>query len=121
MADNPLADRVRLVLADEDVAEKKMFGGTCFLLNGNMILGASPRGLMVRVGKENNTVALARPNASPMIHSGRPIDGFIVVANEGVSNPADLADWVGLGLAHVRTLPPKSAKPARKPRPRKSA
>ncbi len=31
---------------------KKMFGGVCFMLNGNMVAGTSKRGLLVRTGKE---------------------------------------------------------------------
>ena len=33
------------------VREVRMFGGLCFMLNGNMVAGASKRGLLVRVGK----------------------------------------------------------------------
>ena len=31
---------------------KKMFGGVCFMLNGNMVAGTSKRGLLVRIGKD---------------------------------------------------------------------
>jgi hypothetical protein len=30
---------------------KKMFGGVCFMLNGNMVAGTSKRGTLVRTGK----------------------------------------------------------------------
>lgn len=117
MADDDLVARVRHVLASEPVTEQRMFGGTCFLLNGNMIAGASPRGLMLRVGKENDQEALARPHALPMIMRDRPMGGFIRIASDGTESDSDLADWIGFALSYVRTLPPKAKDPRRK-RPR---
>jgi len=50
--DEDLADRMRAVLTGTGtVREVRMFGGLCFMLNGNMVAGTSRRGLLVRVGK----------------------------------------------------------------------
>ena len=71
--DEDLADRMRAVLAGTGVVrEVRMFGGLCFMLNGNMVAGTSRRGLLVRVGKDRYAQALARPGAKPMEMSGRP-------------------------------------------------
>ena len=105
-----LADRVRAALRDAGpVNEIKMFGGLCFTLNGNMVVGASHRGLLLRVGKERHAGALARPDARPMQMSGRPMDGYIVV-DPPPSDEAGLRDWIGVAVAFVRTLPPKPRK-----------
>ena len=49
--DEGLAQRVREALTDRaDLSEKKMFGGLCFLLGGNMCCGISGDDLMLRVG-----------------------------------------------------------------------
>ena len=51
MADDALAARIRRQLADrKQVSEKRMFGGVCFLLNGNMLCGTAKERLMFRPG-----------------------------------------------------------------------
>jgi hypothetical protein len=47
--------------------------------------------------------------------TGRPMEGFVAVDGKSLAGDADLQAWIDLALAFVRTLPPKSAKPA-KPR-----
>jgi hypothetical protein len=54
-----------------------MFGGLCFMLNGNMVAGTSNRGLLVCVGRDRHSDALARPGAKPMEMAGRPMAGYI--------------------------------------------
>lgn len=116
MAKTDLADRVRGALGTIEVTEQAMFGGICFMLNGNMLVGASPRGLLVRVGKDGNDAALARPHAKLMEQGGRSMAGYIVVANEGVAREKDLRAWLDMAVEHVRTLPAKQKKtPAKKP------
>jgi TfoX/Sxy family transcriptional regulator of competence genes len=86
-----------------------MFGGLCFMLNGNMVAGTSKRGLLVRVGKDQRPDALARPNAKPMEMGGRLMQGYIFVDPAPRDQPA-LQDWLELAVAFVRTLPPKLPK-----------
>ncbi|MGB5049152.1 MAG: TfoX/Sxy family protein [Caldilineaceae bacterium] len=103
-----LADRIRVVLAvHEAVEEKKMFGGLAFMWRGNMTVGITNEGLMVRVGKENNEKSLAYPHTRPMDFTGKPMKGFIYVAPEGVATDDDLRAWVGRGVAFSETLPAK--------------
>ena len=56
-----------------------MFGGTCFMLSGNMLVGTSKRGLLVRVGKDAHAAAVARPHATPMEMGGRAMEGYVFV------------------------------------------
>ena len=52
--DEGLAEILRGDLADlPGIAEKKMFGGMAFMLNGNMLCGVHQAGGMFRVGKAN--------------------------------------------------------------------
>ncbi len=46
-----LADRIRGTLVDDpNIVERKMFGGVCFMLNGNMLCGVTKSGdLMARM------------------------------------------------------------------------
>ena len=49
--DEGLAQRMREQLdARSDIVEKKMFGGVCFLLSGNMACGVHKDRMIVRVG-----------------------------------------------------------------------
>ena len=106
--DEALAARMRSALAGAgSLREVKMFGGVCFMLNGNMVAGASGRGLLVRVGKDRHTDALKRPGAKPMEMSGRPMEGYIVVDPPPKEGPA-LKEWLDLAVAFVKTLPPKN-------------
>ncbi len=106
--DEALAARVRDVLSDHiGVVEKKMFGGLAFIWRGNMTVGITQEGLMVRVGKENSDEALALPHTRVMDFTGRPMKGFIYVDTPGVECEADLRAWVDRGVAYAATLPEK--------------
>ena len=112
--DEDLAERMRVALAGSGaVREVKMFGGLCFMLNGNMVAGTSKRGLLVRVGKDQQSNALARPGAKRMEMTGRPMEGYVFV-DPPPSDDRLLQDWLALAVAFVKTLPPKL--PKSKPR-----
>jgi TfoX/Sxy family transcriptional regulator of competence genes len=108
---------LRRALAGSDVREIKMFGGTCFMLNGNMLAGTFRNGLLARVGAEAQSEALAQPGASIMEMRGRPMDGFVFVAPEALDSEA-VGAWVGRARTFVETLPakPQSAAKERKKR-----
>jgi TfoX/Sxy family transcriptional regulator of competence genes len=108
--DEDLAERMRVALAGTGaVREVRMFGGLCFMLNGNMVAGTSKRGLMVRIGKERQSDALARPHAKRMEMTGRPMEGYVFV-DPPPSDDRSLQDWLALAVAFVNTLPPKLPK-----------
>jgi TfoX/Sxy family transcriptional regulator of competence genes len=106
--DENLAERIRAVLAGTgSVREVRMFGGLCFMLNGNMVAGASKRGLLVRVGKDQHTRALARPDAKRMEMSGRPMEGYVFI-DPPPRDEQTLREWLDLAVAFVNTLPAKA-------------
>jgi TfoX/Sxy family transcriptional regulator of competence genes len=105
---DPMVARLRATLGNRAFTEQKMFGGTCFMLNGNMLVGTSKRGLLVRVGKDAHAAAVARPHASPMEMGGRSMEGYIRVAPEGTATDTDLSGWIERALAFVETLPSKA-------------
>jgi TfoX/Sxy family transcriptional regulator of competence genes len=105
-----LAERVRGVLAGTgSLREVRMFGGLCFMLNGNMVAGTSKRGLLVRVGKDQHARALMRPDARSMEMSGRPMQGYVLV-DPPPRDEQTLRDWIDLAVAFVNKLPPKPAR-----------
>ena len=106
--DEGLAHRVReLVERTPGIHEKKMFGGLCFLLDGNMACGINGDQLMVRVGPDAYQNALARPHAREMDFIGRSLKGFVYVAAEGLAEDTELQTWVDLGTGFAGSFPPK--------------
>ena len=109
-----LAAAVRAALAGAgDIREVKMFGGIGFMLNGNMVAAASKRGLLVRVGKEAQSEALAQPGTRPMVMRGRVMDGYVRRDPPAIDEAA-LQTLLRLAAAFVQTLPPKAAGTRRK-------
>ena len=108
-----LAGRVRTALAGRAFTEKRMFGGTAFMLDGKMIASASKRGLLVRVGKEGQAAALKDPQAKlAVMGPGRPTSGYVRVAEAGLTD-AELVRWLDNGIAVVRAIvTPGPATPA---------
>jgi TfoX/Sxy family transcriptional regulator of competence genes len=105
--DENLADRVRTILVPEPgYSERKMFGGLCFMLDGNMVCGIVRDDLMLRLSHELADDALRRPHVRPMDFTGRPMPSMVYVAPEGLRGRA-LRRWVEQAAAHARTLPPK--------------
>ncbi|MGH3013025.1 MAG: TfoX/Sxy family protein [Gaiellaceae bacterium] len=105
--DEELADRVRVLLADEaGLAERKMFGGLAFMINGNMACGIMREELMLRLGAEGADAALERPHVRPMDFTGRPMTGMVYVERAGLDD-VELRSWVTQATAFARSLPPK--------------
>jgi hypothetical protein len=105
---SPLVDRIRSALAGmSGVAEIRMFGGTCFTLNGNMLVGTmKDGGLLARVGETGEAEALARPGAARMNFTGREMKGFVIVAPD-VLDDAALKQWIAMASAYVAPMPAK--------------
>jgi hypothetical protein len=104
-----LATRMRTTLEKEPgIVEKKMFGGIGFLLHGNLACGVHKQSLMVRVGPDKQTDALARPAARQFSLTGKPMAGWVLVDEPGFSSDKDLNDWIELGLAFAGSLPAKT-------------
>jgi hypothetical protein len=70
--DEELDSRITGIVVDWGATTKKMFGGTCHLLNGNMLCGVNENRLIVRLGPEAGAAALEEPHAQPMDITGRP-------------------------------------------------
>jgi TfoX/Sxy family transcriptional regulator of competence genes len=104
-----LFGRIRGAIGDiGGISEVKMFGGVGFLLDGNLIAGASKRGLLLRLGKERYAEALLCPGATPMLMRGKEMPGYVYFDPAALDH-AVLKEWLHLAIAFVKTLPPKSA------------
>ncbi len=109
MAFDPiLGDRVRALVALRDgYSERKMFGGLCFMINGNMACGIVGDELMARLDPVAAESALAEPHVRPMDFTGKPIKGMLYIATQALESDSGLASWVEAGVDFAASLPPK--------------
>ncbi len=106
--DEALAQRIRAALTVvPGLTEKKMFGGTAFMVDGNMACGVTQNNLMVRMNPDATAAALARPNVRLFDMTGRPMKGWVIVEPAGVQAEDDLRHWITQGVAFAQSLPPK--------------
>lgn len=107
--DERLAERLRDLLADEEaITERQMFGGLAFLAHGHMSVAASRTGgLLVRIDPAESDAALARTHVTRMEMGGRTVDGWVLVAPDGLRTKRQLASWVERSLRFVKAFPPK--------------
>jgi TfoX N-terminal domain len=113
-----LAERLRAALKRHPgITEQNMFGGVCFLLHGNMLVGIWKDSLIARLGPEVGTAALSQPHVGPMDITGKPMKGWVIIAPAGLSTEADIKSWVTLAIQFVKGLEPKgSEKKADRPK-----
>lgn len=109
MALEDLSDRIRGLLPPRlPMTEKKMFGGRCFMLAGNMLVCPMKDGsLLVRVGKEGYEEALTLPGAEAMNMGTKTMTGFVQVSGDVLEDEDVLNEWIDRARRFVDTLPPK--------------
>ncbi len=106
--DLTLAERMRKQLGKrKSLAEKKMFGGLAFLLNGNMCCGVHSDEMIVRLDPSQTEQALRERHTRIFDLSGRPMKGWILVQAGGLKTEPALAKWVEIGVKYASSLPAK--------------
>ena len=107
-----LAQQIRTILAtelsprifEEEVEEKKMFGGLAFMIRGKMTVTVSSRSqelVMVRIGKEMEKQVLPKNGASVTLMKGRLYHGYIDLDGEAQK---ELSYWIKLALSYNQEL-----------------
>lgn len=106
--DAPLIERIRRILSSRGrVSERKMFGGACFMINGNMCVGTWKGSLIVRLDRKNHDETLAEPHTKPADMNGRVMRGWALVEPAGIESENDLTAWVDRAASFAESLPPK--------------
>ena len=107
--DEELAARIRaLVCREDDLEEKKMFGGLAFLIGGNMAIAASGQGgLLVRVDPAESARLVETTPAEEMVMRGRSMAGWLRLESADVAADDELSAWAARGVEFARTLPAK--------------
>lgn len=86
---------------------RKMFGGVCHLLNGNMLCGVYKDFLILRLGEQASEDTLKLSYARPFDITGKPMKGWVMMAEDGFKTDEQLKDWLHLAKRFVKKLPPK--------------
>lgn len=110
-ADHALVERIRpLFKRRQGYSEQKMFGGVCFMIQGNMCVGPWKGSLVVRLDKAKHDQTQQEPHVGPMDITGKVMQGWALVAPAGIATDEQLKHWVDRAVRYARTLPPKKAK-----------
>jgi len=86
---------------------KKMFGGICRLIKGNMFCGVYKDYLILRLGEETAEKALSLTHTKPFDITGKPMKGWVMVAQDGFKTDDVLKDWLNQAKGFAKSLPPK--------------
>jgi TfoX/Sxy family transcriptional regulator of competence genes len=105
-SDPRLVERVRSVLAGvPKVKERRMFGGTGFMVRGNLCVTARPSRIMCRIDPSTHDIAVTREGCRTVVMKGRAYKGYVHVDASAVETQAALRAWVKRALEFNRTLP----------------
>ena len=103
-----IESRIRKAISGwKNTDRKKMFGGVCHLLNGNMFCGVYKDFLILRLGEEKANEALALPYSKPFDITGRVMKGWVMMDRDGFRTDEDLNAWLNRAREFVNSLPPK--------------
>ncbi len=107
--DVELESRIDELLAAQDgLAKRKMFGGLCYTINGNMCCGIMGDRLMVRICPDEYDALLKRTFVEPAaFKNNKPMRGMVFVRPEGIRRNGSLSKWLAKGVAFAGSLPAK--------------
>jgi hypothetical protein len=92
----------------QGITSKVMFGGTCWLLHGNLVCGARHDGLLFRLGRGNEAWALKTEHIEPMHSGARIMHGWVRAQPEAYASDALREKLLAAALAYAGSLPRKS-------------
>jgi len=106
--DEGLHERIQEQLTGKiEFTFKKMFGGICYLINGNMLGGIINDELIVRAGKDKHEELLKEPHTRVFDITGKVMKGWVLVEPEGIETDEQLRLWLQKGIDFASELPAK--------------
>ena len=108
-----LAARVREILNagdTDDIVEKKMFGGLCFMVRGKMCVVVKSDSLLLRLDPDEFQKAVTEKTLDPMLRIGRTMTGFGYVSEDRLKTKGQLHHWIALALQCNEQSPPVKKK-----------
>ncbi|WP_405562715.1 TfoX/Sxy family protein [Polaribacter sp. Asnod6-C07] len=95
-----LADRIAQFFIDKKVSfnEKKMFGGTCFMINDKMCVGVMKDEIMARIHPDKYEESLKKEGCKEMNFTGITMKGYVFLSVDAYDLEVDLHYWLQLAL-----------------------
>ena len=104
--DANLDARIQDVVLSWGATRKMMFGGTGYMLNGNLLAGVHGDRLIVRLGAADGEAALEEPGVAPFDMTRRPMAGWVTVGQDQLGG-SGLLEWLTRARTFVASLPSK--------------
>jgi len=110
--DEKMAYQVRELIAKrtDNVVEKAMFGGLCFMVEDKMCIGVKKDNLMLRLDPEVYTEEIEKDGRKPMIHGGKVVMSYLFLDYDQIHTHSDLIHFVNLALDYNPHAPLSKAK-----------
>lgn len=89
-----------------------MMGGLTFMYNDKMCVGIIKDELMCRIAPEQHEEAIKKKGCRTMDFTHRPMQGYVLISEEGMRSEKDFDYWIGLSLEYN-----KYAKSSKKKKP----
>lgn len=111
MYNNLLVNRMReTLISQENLCEKKMFQGLCFMVNDKMCLCVRDNDLICRIDPEKVEMELENGNCRQMIHNGKAMKGYIFVDENGYRSSKNFERLISLCLEFNKIAKPSKKK-----------
>jgi TfoX/Sxy family transcriptional regulator of competence genes len=106
-----LEDKIEDIVHQWDsIEKKKMFGGICYLINGNMSFGLWKDYLIVRMGPDLAAEILSHKHVRVFDITGKPMKGWVMVERGSWNKRNELAGWLEIGRSFALSLQKKTPK-----------
>jgi hypothetical protein len=106
-----LEDKIEdITLSWDGLEKKKMFGGICYLINGNMSFGVWKDYLIVRMGPDLAAEKLNNKYVREFDITGKPMKGWVMVEKGSWNKRDELTGWLDIGKSFALSLPKKPPK-----------
>jgi len=100
--------RIRKIVSSwENTDAKKMFGGVCHLMKGNMFCGVYKDFLILRLGETGAEEALKAKFTRPFDITGKPMKGWVMILEKGFKSDDELEALLEEARDFAESLPPK--------------
>jgi hypothetical protein len=97
-----------ITLPWDSLEKKKMFGGICYLIGGNMCFGIWKDFLIVRMAPELAAEKLNNEQVRKFDITGKPMRGWVMVEKGSWNTRDGLTSWLDIGRSFALSLPKKS-------------
>ncbi len=97
-----IAERIRKILSEQtdQLEEKRMFGGLCFMVNDKMCIGVESNRIMVRFDPTRSEEVFNQEGCYPMDFTKKVMKGFAFVDVELLNTKKQLFHWINIAMEY---------------------